>query len=38
MKKNPKLANSNRYVTRTWAHLKLDKKDKIINKLIENIN
>ena len=38
LKKNPNLANLNRYVTRTWTHLKLEKKDKITNKLIKNIN
>ena len=38
LKKNPNVANYNRYVKRTWTHLKLEKKDKIINKLIKNIN
>ncbi len=38
LKKNPKLANLNRYVKRTWTHLKLKKKDKITNKLIKKIN
>ncbi|MDB4192553.1 hypothetical protein N9599_00045 [Candidatus Pelagibacter sp.] len=38
LKTQPKLANLNRHVIRTWAHIKLQKKDKINNKIIKNIN